>query len=362
LIHRHRPDLIDYHNLDKNDKRGNMNLAFDIAAKSLNIPKLLDAEDLMDLAKPDERSVMTYVAQYFHAFSQSEKAEAAIRRIENFAKMALSHWEMQNDYAARAKALCAALKGKDAEFKSSKVPDYYSDAKKQFNEFNDYKNHLKREWVAEKRDLDALFGNIQTKLSTYKLAPYVPPAGLALADLDDHWNQLLKSEAARKKSLNMRIKAIKEQLQVSFATIANSLEEKLNKTSLQLAKLEGDLDVQTKHILTLQEAIPPMRKDLTQLQAIGKDCVAANIEENEYTIFSAEDLEFDIELVATALTKKLSFIQNQKVAREMTNLTPQQLEEFETSFRHFDKDLSNSLSSIEFKASLAGLGIAYAVC
>jgi hypothetical protein len=33
------------------------------------LQKLLDVEDLVGSAKPDERSVMTYVAQYFHAFS-----------------------------------------------------------------------------------------------------------------------------------------------------------------------------------------------------------------------------------------------------------------------------------------------------
>lgn len=41
----------------------------------------------------------------------------------------------------------------------------------------------------------------------------------------------------------------------------------------------------------------------------------------------------------------------------MTNVTAQQLEEFEMTFRHFDRDNSNSLSSTEFKAAMAGLGI-----
>jgi hypothetical protein len=30
---------------------------------------LLEVEDLCDSARPDERSVMTYIASYFHAFS-----------------------------------------------------------------------------------------------------------------------------------------------------------------------------------------------------------------------------------------------------------------------------------------------------
>ena len=43
----------------------------------------------------------------------------------------------------------------------------------------------------------------------------------------------------------------------------------------------------------------------------------------------------------------------------MTNLTPIQLEEFESVFRHFDRDGSNSLQEIEFSAALASLGLVY---
>jgi len=42
LIHRHRPDLIDFSALDPADKAGNLQLAFDIAAKHLDIPQMLD--------------------------------------------------------------------------------------------------------------------------------------------------------------------------------------------------------------------------------------------------------------------------------------------------------------------------------
>lgn len=43
----------------------------------------------------------------------------------------------------------------------------------------------------------------------------------------------------------------------------------------------------------------------------------------------------------------------------MTNLTPAQLEEFESTFRHFDTNQTNSLNSAEFNAALASLGIMY---
>ena len=43
----------------------------------------------------------------------------------------------------------------------------------------------------------------------------------------------------------------------------------------------------------------------------------------------------------------------------MTNLTPAQLEQFESTFRYFDKDETNTLSQSEMSAALASLGIVY---
>lgn len=49
----------------------------------------------------------------------------------------------------------------------------------------------------------------------------------------------------------------------------------------------------------------------------------------------------------------------QIVSRNMTNLTPAQLEEFESTFRYFDKDTTNTLNLVEMIAALASLGIVY---
>ena len=47
------------------------------------------------------------------------------------------------------------------------------------------------------------------------------------------------------------------------------------------------------------------------------------------------------------------------VARTMTNVSPQQLEEYSETFKHFDKDNSNTLSRHEFKAALQVQGYTY---
>jgi hypothetical protein len=101
LIHRHRPDLLDYWALDKENCLENTQKAFDIAETHLGIPKLFNAEDVVCVEKPDERSIMTYVAQYFHAFSALDKLGNAGRRLEKFGQLCSQVWTMQNDYEER---------------------------------------------------------------------------------------------------------------------------------------------------------------------------------------------------------------------------------------------------------------------
>uniref|UniRef100_A0A1A9VRN6 Alpha-actinin, sarcomeric n=1 Tax=Glossina austeni TaxID=7395 RepID=A0A1A9VRN6_GLOAU len=73
LIHRHRPDLIDYSKLSKDNPLENLNTAFDVAEKYLDIPRMLDPDDLINTPKPDERAIMTYVSCYYHAFQGAQQ-------------------------------------------------------------------------------------------------------------------------------------------------------------------------------------------------------------------------------------------------------------------------------------------------
>ena len=101
LLDIHRPDLIDFDQLDKNDHKGNTALAFKLASEEIGIPSLLDVEDVCDVPKPDERSLMTYIAYWFHAFSHLDRIETAGRRVEKFVEVMQSAWDMQHNYEKR---------------------------------------------------------------------------------------------------------------------------------------------------------------------------------------------------------------------------------------------------------------------
>ncbi|KAG1885005.1 calponin homology domain-containing protein [Suillus subluteus] len=359
LIHCHRPELLDYDKLDKFDRHGNTRLAFQVAADHLGVPQLLEVEDLCDSTRPDERSVMTYIASYFHAFSTMDQAETVSRRVEKFAELMQSVWTSKNDYERRARALLHALSEVQKKWSTSHFTGSYTDAKEQSATFTTYKHTTKRTWVTERQDVTTLLGNIQTKLRTYGLREYIPPLGLALSDLDDAWSDLLQSEAKRSRAINAQIRQIKESLRKEFADLANDFSQRLHAISLELSGVAGPLETQQDQVKEIQTRLPTLSEALTRVAKAEQDCVVANVEENDYTVFTCQDLEFELGLVAQSLTKKISFIDNQIVSRNMTNLTPARLEQFESTFRYFDRDETNTLSLTETSAALASQGLVY---
>ncbi|KAK7745619.1 alpha-actinin [Diatrype stigma] len=359
LLDIHRPDLIDYDALDKSDHRGNMQLAFDIASKEIGIPDLLDVEDVCDVAKPDERSLMTYIAYWFHAFSQMEKVENAGRRVEKFFNNMQGAWEMQSAYERRMAALLQRMVEQIEEWQQATFEGTYVDAKKQAGDFVAYKRGRKREWVAEKSELATLLGNIKTKLGTYRLRAYEPPPELSLENLDREWAKLTKAEMTRGQLINETIRDIKNALRKSFADKANDFALALNTMQVAISGLEGDVEDQLLHVRRLSDSLPPLDAFLEKIAAVDAKCQEANIEENDFTTYTYDELTYELGLVKTSVQKKLAFLENQMVARDMTNLTPIQLEEFESVFRHFDRGDSNSLSELEFSAALASLGLVF---
>jgi Ca2+-binding EF-hand superfamily protein len=128
---------------------------------------------------------------------------------------------------------------------------------------------------------------------------------------------------------------------------------------LAISGLDGDVEDQLLHVRKLSESLPPLDQYLEKIAAVDAKCEEANIEENDFTPYTYDELKYEHSLVKTSVQKKLAFLENQMVARSMTNLTPIQLEEFESVFRHFDRDDSNSLHELEFSAALASLGLVF---
>ncbi|KAG5362248.1 Alpha-actinin-like protein 1 [Yarrowia sp. C11] len=361
LLDKHRPDLIDFSQLDPSQHRENMELAISIATEQIGIPQILDVEDICGVAKPDERSVMTYVAYWFHAFSALDMIENAGRRLEKFVEMTSSAYAMQSGYEERMRALLKAIATQKEKWTLAADPEHlaYAEVKQQTTEHATFKIKTKREWTREKASLASLLGNIRTKLATYNLKEYSPPVGLRSVDVEAAWKDLHQGEIHRSKLLNQSMRRLKESLRKRFADAANDFSDRLAVLSTAISQMDGPLEEQLEEIALISEKLRPLTEKLRLLKELDTSCLEANVEENDYTVYSYDELDYDLGLAKESVKKKLAFIENQIVARNMTNLTPIQLEEFESVFRHFDKSQHNALLETEFSGALASLGLVY---
>lgn len=61
----------------------------------------------------------------------------------------------------------------------------------------------------------------------------------------------------------------------------------------------------------MSEDLGRLGNDLDKISKAEQDCSDANVDENDYTVFTFQDLQFEFDLVRQALAKKNLFIENQ---------------------------------------------------
>ncbi|GAA5865515.1 hypothetical protein JCM1840_001425 [Sporobolomyces johnsonii] len=375
LIHRHRPDLLDYDSLPKDASHAsaasNLARAFKIADEHLGIPQLLDVEDVCGTKKPDERSVMTYVAQFFHAFSSKAQQETEARVISNFVDNMKELMLAVHDYERRVTALLSAISAHLETLHALPAPtsSSYQTLRSLLAAFTSpYLATTRRAWLCEKEDTAALLGNVQTKLKTYGLKGYEPAEGLRIKDVDHKWTDLELAEQAQLRDLSRSIRRIQQTARQRFVEQGNKLAGELRAAERDLAAISGPLESQAPLARSLQSRLPALEASLAALEAAEQACTdcdvsvpvvldAASVDGEDVSVHSCEALGVELGWLRDNVARRIAFVENQVVARRATTATPEQLEEWESAFRAFDKDGSNALDLDELSGALGSLGI-----
>lgn len=194
LIHRHYPDLIDYDSLSAANAAENLELAFSVAEEKLDIPRLLDVEDML-VDKPDERSVMTQVSEYFHRFASSNLKESAARKMKNFIAFQRKLEELIFDYERRARAFIQWCGAKGEEFaQTNSFGETLEESIAGLAGFRRFIVEEKPQQLGEKIDVGSLFAEIQTELKINDRPPYVPPADVEPVKLEEAEHDLHSKE------------------------------------------------------------------------------------------------------------------------------------------------------------------------
>jgi len=362
LIHAHRPDLLDFSSLDKNKPHENCKLAFDIAEKELGIPQLLDVEDLVDVPKPEERSVMTYIAEFYHVFSANRKNEIAGRRIGKLVDLTKTNDELKHDYENKAKEHTAWVKASTEKLGDRNFDNSLEGIKKLIAELNNFKSEEKPPKVADRQALNSLNNTIQVKLSSAGHPAYTPPEGLSTRDINELWDALEKAQQAREDALLAEL-ARQQLLALLSAKFDNKAKQLENWIDQQKNYLNQDEEIDTveaaeqrsKALQAFRQEYEQNKDRLRELHQIKDDYVNQNGPEKDSIVDRANRIQSDFDALKDLADSKNSRLDSAlQRQREMEELR-KKFANAAKEYNYWAKDTVSTVNATVFPDSLQGV-------
>ncbi|XP_076761659.1 spectrin beta chain, non-erythrocytic 5 kst isoform X2 [Xylocopa sonorina] len=204
LIHAHRPDLVNWSELQQNKNIDNLNYAFDVANSELGIPRLLDAEDV-DTARPDEKSIITYVASYYHTFARMKNEIKSGKRIANIVGQMMDADKMKIHYEKLTTDLLEWIKMKIEVLENRNFPNSLEGIQRELLAFKQYRTVEKPPKYKERSEIEALYFHINTQLKSLNQPAFTPQEGQLVHDIERNWVELERAEHRREVALRTEL-------------------------------------------------------------------------------------------------------------------------------------------------------------
>ncbi|KAF0027865.1 hypothetical protein F2P81_020606 [Scophthalmus maximus] len=183
LIHKHRPDLIDFDKLKKSNAHHNLQNAFNLAEQHLGLTKLLDPEDI-SVDHPDEKSIITYVVTYYHYFSKMKALKVEGKRIGKVLDNAIETEKMIEKYESLASDLLEWIEQTIIILNNRKFANSLVGVQQQLQAFNTYRT---------------------SKMRANNQKVYTPREGKLISDINKAWERLEKAEHERELALRTEL-------------------------------------------------------------------------------------------------------------------------------------------------------------
>nr|XP_049700512.1 spectrin beta chain isoform X10 [Helicoverpa armigera] len=200
IIHKHRPDLIQFDKLHRSNPMHNLNNAFNVAEEKLGLTKLLDAEDIA-VDHPDEKSIITYVVTYYHYFSKMKQETVQGKRIGKVVGIAMENDKMMQEYESLTSDLLQWIERTIEALGDRTFANSLEGVRQQLIQFANYRTVEKPPKFVEKGNLEVLLFTLQSRMRAANQKPYTPREGKMIHDINRAWERLEKSEHERELAL-----------------------------------------------------------------------------------------------------------------------------------------------------------------
>ncbi|XP_050079910.1 dystonin isoform X27 [Anopheles maculipalpis] len=272
LIHRNRPDLIDWRESRSRRPRERLEVAFHVVEKEYGVTRLLDPEDV-DTNEPDEKSMITYLSSLYDVFPEPPQMHPLFdmdsqRRVQ--------------EYREQAQQLLYWCREKTSLLQERAFPTTLIELKRLLTDLNRFRTE---EVPPRQRDKQHLF-SIYKELEKYfeSIGEVDVETELRPEALEKAWHRLMSALADRDMILQQevqrleRLQKIAEKVQREYKhteTIITKIETRISEESRRIDRLHP---VEAKNIV---EGLDGDIRHLEQpLQEMNDDC--HNLKDGRY--------------------------------------------------------------------------------
>ncbi|XP_078397938.1 dystonin isoform X19 [Cetorhinus maximus] len=237
IIHKYRPDLVDMSQVAVQNNVSNLEQAFGVAEK-LGVTRLLDPEDI-NVASPDEKSVITYVSSLYDVFPKVPEGGEGINANDVDVKW-IEYQNMVNYLIQWIKHHVTVMSDRSYSNNPAELKALYN----QYVQFKDTEIPPKEKDKAKIKQLYKLL-EVWIEFGRIKL-----PQGYHPNDVEKEWGKLIIAMLEREKSLRPEVERLEKLQQIACRLQCDSVacEDKLlrarNSLQLDVQRLESGLQFQ----------------------------------------------------------------------------------------------------------------------
>ena len=237
LIHRYRPDLLDFAALNPGDKASNCEQAFGIAEEKLGISRLLDVEDVVE--SPDEKSMVAYLSQFFKLFAGEVKVEALRKAVKNAVEVTRRHDEWISQYLSAAQQIHAFTEESMAQLGAENTSSSTAEVAQTLDQFSLRMKDTKPKMQALRAEMEGTYAALVSSKRNNRRPEFLPPEHLAIAAIGQKWEAMAQAEQMHERQLLDRFISFQRADRVvsKFITKADTVQTWLDE---KISQMSGD--------------------------------------------------------------------------------------------------------------------------
>lgn len=225
LLHRNRPDLIDWHNIREIKNRDRLERVFNIMSSEYNVAKLLDPCDV-DTNSPDERSMITYISSLYNVFPQPSKVHPL---------MDMGSQNQAQEYRTQAQNLLVWCRDQTSMLQERTLDRNLPELRRLLDDLKHLRNVEVPEKQKDKAKLTVLYGQLERYFQS--VGETSLELDLRPESLEKFWYRLITALADKEHELLLHIQQL-QQLEMLADKIEREVEhydQKINDISFRIS-------------------------------------------------------------------------------------------------------------------------------